>query len=176
MENLEELYKYFNEPITILIINNNSKKVFDRFFNIVYNKIDTKKINIKSRKGLFNKIITTKNKLIRIDFDFNSIQFSSSKSRMREDISDIINSLIENNSRLLCRTDNYLNKNIDIQNIHRYYLIDKFEMVILIDKEEVKLIKHQTKSFIYYNDQDKTFNITKLIRSTKIKNLSKLFK
>jgi len=178
MENLEEIYKYFQEPTTILIINNHSTKVLDSFFDIVYNKTIARKINIKSRKGLFYKLMKIKNKLIKIDFELDSVQFSSSKTKSKifKDFIDIKESLTENNSKLLCRTDVRLNKKIEADKIYNYYLTNIFQLIIFIDKEEIKLIKHKTESCRYYNDSGKTFNITKLVRGTKIKKLSNLFK
>lgn len=175
MENLDEIYKYFKEPTTMIIINNNSKKVLESFINIVYKKIKSKKQTINSRKGLYYKLTNIKNTFIKIDFEFNSLQLTSSKANFIKDIMSVKTALTENESRLLCCTDFKKNENIDLKNMYRNHLNHIFDLVIFIDKNKIKLISYNTKSFQYYNDVGKEFNISKIVRSTKIKKISGIF-
>lgn len=176
MENLDNIYKYFEEPITMLVVNNNSTKVLDEFFKLVYKKINTRKIEIRSRKGLFNKLLTICGKVIKLNYELSSIQFGSSKSTINKDFKEIRVALEENNSRLLCRTDVRLNSQLDVKRIYHSNINNHFDLIVLIEKDKMILIKCHTKSFMFYNDNGTEYDISRLVRSTKLKKISNIFK
>lgn len=165
MTNLDKLYEYIDtkDTVMVMIINNNSKPLLDSLCNKIYNNYKKSKVKISTRKGLFKKLIFIKEKLIRVDFDFDSINFNGTTNltRRKEDLSLIRSSLIENKSKLLCRVNLYFdfNKNLKNNLYSRYY---EFDLVILINKEEIEIIKSD------YHCVEKHFSLDQLIRKTKL--------
>ena len=107
MKNLDEIYEYVNDVTTILVINNTSKLLLDSLYNSIYNKYSASKCKCNTRNHLMRKFSVIKSKLIRVDFDLKNAQFSSStaNSKTTEDFKLLKSYLIENNSKILFKTD-----------------------------------------------------------------------
>lgn len=190
MENLDNIHKYINDSTMILVINNNSKSLLESLFNLLYNKYSSTKLKCTTTKGLMSKLSKIKNKLIRHETDLSKIQFSSSKnnSKLREDFGNLSLFLTENNSKILLKFDisSYV---FDYEDTFRPYdLLRKivpqynlFNLVILIDKNDVKILQYITENesfnmFDQYGNKEKhKFDITTLIRSTKLKKIRRLY-
>jgi hypothetical protein len=186
MQNLDKIYEYVKASTMILIINNNSKSLLDSLFNIIYNKYDLSKCKVESTRKLMLKLSTIKNKLIRHESDLSRIQFGSSRNSdlVTHKFSELKTYLIENNSKLLLKYDIHdykldeeLKSNFDY-NLHRLIpQYNHFNLIILIGKNDIKIIRLDVNdySFIYlYRNEDITFNLTPLIRNTKLKKLKKI--
>jgi len=184
MRNLDEIQQYITNSTMILIINNHSKSLLNYVFDLIYNKYLLQKTTCDTSKGLMRKLINIKGKLIKIDFDLKKIQFSSSNNKKLDDDFETLKlSLIQNNSKLLVKTDLLSNKdyiNIDFTNYyHRLPQYNAFDFILLIDKTNIKIIKARYNfqySFFEKNENDTTFDITSLIRSIKLKKIQNKFK
>lgn len=191
MRTLDELYQYVNDSTMILVINNNSKSLLDAIFNRLYNKYVAPKCKCTTSKGLMLKLSKIKNKLIRHEFDLKKIQFSSSNtnSKIRNSFNDLQLFLMENNSKILLKLDISSYKydsddKFDIRTERFLYGVipqyDIFNLIIFIDKKNIKIIKYQTdkKHFNMFNSygfkEKYIFNIDSLIRNTKLKKIKLL--
>ena len=183
MENLEKIYEYVNDKDStmILIINNNSKLLFDSLFNSIYKKYSSQKTKLESRKGLMRKLIKIKDRLIKIDFDLKKVQFSSStnSSKIWAEFNELKLSVLENNSKMLFRMDiNNANLNFTQSKIYdiKYYIkhnvpqYNIFDLIILVDVKNIRLIRRVN----FYDDE--TYDINTLIRAAKLKQLQKKIK
>lgn len=186
MENLDKIHEIIKDATMILIINNNSKSLLDHVFNLIYNKYSSFKVKCNTRSHLIQKFSTIKEKLIRVEFDIKNIQFSSSTahSKISEDFKNLKLFLMENKSKILFKSD-LSSYNIDIFDTLKYSayrLIPQyniFDLVILIDKKDIKIIKLENE-FKYFNifspygnEEKYIFDITTLLRSTKLKKIQK---
>lgn len=183
MENLEKIYEYVKEKDStmILIINNNSKLLFDSLFNSIYKKYSSQKTKLESRKGLMRKLVKINDRLIKIDFDLKKVQFSSSTSNRKiwTEFNELKLSIKENNSKLLFRTDiNSSNLNFSESNTFdiSYYIKHNipqsniFDLIILVDVKNIRLIRRVN----FYDDE--TYDINTLIRAAKLKQLQNKIK
>lgn len=190
MENLDKLQEYINASTMTLIINNNSKSLLDALFNVIYNKYNSSKCKIITTKRLMLKLATIKNKLIRHDLDLSRLQFSSTRNSnvVRNDFNDLKIFLIENNSKFLLKFDIREYKiNEEPLNTLEYFLhkmipqYDTFNLIVLICKKDIKILRFQTENSAfsmlspYGNKEGHIFDITTLIRSTKLKKIQKLY-
>lgn len=164
MRNLDEIHETVEKSTLILIINNNSTSI-NSFFNLVYKKYPNKKSEIKSSKGLMRKISIAKDKLIKIDIDLKKLQFSSSNTstKLWEDFIAVKTYALDNKLKILFKA------NRKYRSIEQLYSI--FDLIILIDKTYIKLIRTPDK---YWSYGDDVFSIDKLIRNTKLKQLNNL--
>lgn len=190
MQNLDNIYEYIKASTMTLVINNNSKSLLDALFNILYNKYNLPKCRITTTKGLMLKLATIKNKLIRHETDLSKIQFSSTKNsnRVRADFNELLLYLIENNSKILFKFDIYDYKlNEESINNFEYSLhsmipqYDSFNLIILIGKKNIEILRfHSNSSYfsmsnIYGNKENYIFDMTTLLRSTKLKKIKKIY-
>jgi hypothetical protein len=165
MENLDEIHDLIKRATLILVINNNSESMINSFINLIYKKYPNKKSKFNSTKGLMRKISLTKNKLIMINIDLNKLQFSSSNTstKLWEDFQNIRNYAVENKLKILLR----INQNPGYYK--RYH--DFFDLILLLDKKYIKTTKIAFNGWYLINNNDKLYDIDKLTRSTKLKQL-----
>lgn len=191
MKNLDEIYEYVNDVTTILVINNTSKLLLDSLYNSIYNKYSASKCKCNTRNHLMRKFSVIKSKLIRVDFDLKNAQFSSStaNSKTTEDFKLLKSYLIENNSKILFKTDlSYLGethtKILEILKFQAFRLIPQyriFDLVILIDQKDVLILNYQTdsKSYSLFNNygnkENMCFNIDSLVRKVKLSKIGKMY-
>ena len=119
------------------------------------------------------KISIIKQKFVRIDLDLSKIQLSSSNSRERvqNDFKTLKDYLIENNSKIIFKNNTKLKFDIISKSIYSYIpLYYIFDLVIFIDKKEIKITKND------YNHDNCIINIDSLIRKIKLKKLKELYK
>lgn len=176
LRKLNELPEIIKDSTMVLIVNNNSKSLLEPLCNIMFKKYKSRKTKIRSTKGLYKKLLITTNKLVRIDFDFENITLNGSKSNLNHDLKILKESLTENNSRVLFKTDiskhnrTYNPKFIRTELERKYYI---FDSIILIDKEII-IIKYSPTSYDCYDIGTRKFELSQLVRSSKLKKL-KLF-
>ena len=180
MMELGKIHEFVNESSMILIINNNSKSLMDYLFNSIYKKCTLQKYKFEKCKGIIGKIEKLKDKIIKIDIELNKVQFSSSNN-YRKRITEFLTlkSIIhENKSKILFKTDLSSYKEfVDLKYIYRSIpSYDAFDLVILIDKECIRIINHRTSGYIHFMDGDVTFNMDQLLRKTKLKQLQNRLK
>jgi hypothetical protein len=175
MKSIDKIHKYImhKDISMILVVNNNSKMLMNALCNSIYNKYTLHKSIITSNKGLKNKLGKQIEKLLRVDIDLNKIQFGSSTNRNRiyTDFSELKLNVIENCSKLLFKTDISLHK--EYMNFsdpwYRFPLEYVFDLIILIDTEDIKIVKR-------LNHKSEIFNLEPLTRSVKLKQIQNRLK
>lgn len=179
MKNLDEIYEYINNENfkTILIINNNSKILFNTFYESIYDKYLSSKMICKSGKGLMKKLSIIRNKFIRIDLSLNKIQFSSSTNQKRfdEDFETLKLYIIDNNLKIMFKTNDSISiDNLSyIQKWNFQIKYDKFDMIILLDKNDIKILKDKYWNIRNNNtiNDHNVYSFLKLSRRVKLKQL-----
>lgn len=173
MESLDKIHAHVERSTMILVVSNNTKSLLDTLFNSLYKKCSLQKVKFETRKGLMRKLPKIKNKIIKIEYDLEKIQFSSSTNTTREHTTFLTLKayLKENNSKLLIKTD--VSKIKDFSKALSYSIPPKyqlFDLVIYLDKKEIKLIRYADRT---YKKGENIFDINRLLRNTKLKQIQK---
>ena len=157
MKNLDDIHHLIQNSTLILVINASSKTMSKTVFNYIYKKYSDKKRTITSTKGLLKKISEIKNTLIKIDIDIKKIQFSSSKTsdKLWTDFGTAQVYALDNESKLLFYAAQYQKE----QFVYRF-----FDLILIVEKQQIR-IKNRY-------DNDDTYSIEKLVRSTKLKEIA----
>jgi len=173
MKSLDEIHEHVKESTMVLVINNNKKLLLDPLCNFIYNKYKGKKSKIRTGKGLHNKLLKIKDKFVIIDIDYNRIQLGSNKGRLQSELNDIKLNLHDNNSMVMFKCDlrnKFIYESWEKWKINSYYYV--FDLIIMIDVDNIKILKTPIYSRGLRNNEElDTFDIIKLIRRTKLKNL-----
>lgn len=117
-------------------------------------------------KGFFRKLCDISDTLIKVNIDYDKIQFSSSTSRISDEFSLLRTVASENNSIFLFKYEK--RKNLDTNKMWQYHWTSYFDLVLIIDNNKLKIIKSR------YTTESKDFDISQAIRSHKLKKLSLL--
>jgi hypothetical protein len=181
MRPFEELYAFTNDASMTLVINNNSKPLMNSLYNIIYNKYTSPKCKVAITRKLMLKISKINNKLIRHESDLSKIQFSSTKNngKVRSDFNDLKLILSDNNSKMLFKFDITAykicyNELDDLKEYLRKLIsqYDVFDLIILIDKNDIKILKYERNNFSLNNYiNDNVFNMDRLLRSVKLRKI-----
>ena len=174
MDEINKIGENIKRSTMILVINNNSKLLFDTLLDSIYKKYNPPKIKISSRKKLLFKLSRIKNKMILLDFDLKKIQFSSSSNdsqKIRGNFLELKDFLTVNGSKLLVKTDVvFYKEKIDFNTFYLsnsiFYL---FDLIIFIDKEKLKVIKRD-----FGVNRSEELKLEQLIRKSKLKKLEQI--
>jgi len=175
MRNLDEIHEMIQRSTIILILNSHSKSVLNSLYNLIYNKYPYKKTELKNTKGLIKKISTIKSKLIRINTDLSRVQFGSSSTSIKtlENFNTLRLYIMENECKLLFQTSHF---KLGTNGSYGNFSSINFDLILLIEKNQLKVITYGY-GLYKWKDEDRIFNIDKLVRNTKlnkIKDISKL--
>jgi len=168
MQNLDKIHDYILESNMILIMNNNSQLLLNALMNKIYNKYPLKKRQIRTGKGLYKKLIDVKDKLVKINIRLSKIQLGSStnKNKIYYDFKILQACVVENKSKLLFYETKEFNYHFRKNPYYNMPLYNVFDLIIMIDKNDIKIIKYRNGS-----DKEK-FDIKPLLRSTKLRQLN----
>ena len=181
--NLEKIYKYVNSDknsTMILIINNNSKSLLNYLCDTIYKKCTLQKIEYDKCKGLIKRVEKHQEKIIKIDLELNKIRFTSSNNpnKLYSDFVILRSIAFDNMSKLLFKTDlSSYKEYVDIKNLRQNIIAyDHFDLVVLIDKDDIKVLKRKGVGYARKDLDKGTFPIDQLLRKVKLKQIQERLK
>lgn len=162
MKNLEDIYDYFDNATTILIVNKNDSRILSSHLtDYIYKHSKLQKYEIDKCKGLLKRLEKYTSRIIKFNFDFSKFQISSSNARIDNDLGDLILLSYNNNLKLLFEYD--LPITYGINRIPSMY---RFDLIILVKDNQAIILKSRM-----YRDGD-IINLSSLLRKIKLDKLS----
>ena len=178
MKSLDEIYEYVNTDnklAMILIINNNSKSLLNYLCNTIYKKCTLQKVEYDKSKGLIRKVEKHQEKIIKVDLELNKIRFSSSNNpnKLHSDFAILKSIVFGNMSKVIFKTDlSSYKEYFDIKDLRSYIIAySVFDLVILIDKKNIKIFKSNGTDYSMRTVDKVTFSMDQLLRKVKLQQI-----